>query len=85
MDKLIAVAAELGRAILPAAANIARMGLGAALELTGRLGSLALDLLKKKKSSGLRKKTRRLLRKTALISGTVAVLSVAGLVLTGKK
>ncbi len=88
MDKLIGMAADLAKTVLPVAAEMAKIILGSAAKLAGRAGKRALTSVREKggaKAKGLLQKNRKVLGKTAAVSGCVLALSVAGLVLSRKK
>ena len=85
MDKLLGLAADVGKAFLPVATDMAKAMLASGAKLAGRLGKVAVSTAKKKGSKRLLHKGRKILRITALVSGTVAVLSCAGLILSHKK
>ena len=88
MGKLLELAGDLGKTLLPAAADLAKLGLKTGGKLAGKLGRRALDFGKGEGGIAARRftrKKRKLLRKTAILSGCVLALSVAGLVMGRKK
>ena len=88
VKKLIEVAGQLAKALLPMAGDLAKLGLETGGKIAGTLGKRALGLAKGKGGVAAKrfaKKQRKLLRKTALISGCVLALSVTGLFLSRKK
>ena len=89
MEKFFDFAAELMRVFLPAAADTAKLLFFTGLRLAKKLGKAGLSALKargkKRGKRALVRKGRRFLRITALVSGSVAVLSCAALILSHKK
>ena len=85
MKKAVKTAANIGKAILPMAADAGKLLLDTALKGAVRLGKLILSVMKSKGTKKALKKGRKFLRITALISGSVALLSCAGLILSRRK
>ena len=85
MNKLLELMTDTIKALLPATADLAKHLLGASLTAAGRLGKLAFSAVTSRKSKKLLRKGRKALRITALVSGTVTLLSCAGLILSRKK
>ncbi len=85
MDKLLGLAADVAKGLLPVAADMAKTVLNAGLKLAGSLGKLGLSAVKSRGTKKLLHKGRKVLRITALASGCVMVLSIAGLVLSHRK
>ncbi len=88
MNRIVDLISAVAKALVPMAADLAKAALSAGGKLAGKLGGAAARSLRKKfglRTRGAKRKTRKLLRTTALISGLVCALSFAGLVLTHKK
>jgi len=85
MNKLLEFAAETAKALLPAAGEAAKHLLSAMGKLAGGIGKAGLSAIKSKGTKTALRKGRKLLRKTALISGCVAFLSCTALILSRKE
>ena len=89
MEKLLEMATGLLKAVLPPAASLIRSTAGMMLTGAGKLGKLILpkakDEAEKIAKKRLAKRGKRLLRKTAVLSGCVMVGSIAALVFLNKK
>ena len=90
MEKLLALATDTLKTVLPPAIDLIKSAAGMLVGIAGKLAKLALPAAKggEKKlmaKTNLGQKSRRLLRKTAVISGLVLILSIAGLILTREK
>ncbi len=85
MDKILGLAADVVKAVLPVAADMARQLLVTVAKLLKLLGRLCLSALKSKGTKRVLRKGRKALRITALVSGGIAVLSCAGLILGRRK
>ena len=85
MDKILGLATDVVKAVLPVAADMARQLLITVAKLLKMLGRLGLSALKSKGTKRVLRKGRKALRITALVSGGVAVLSCAGLILGHRK
>ena len=85
MDKILGLATDVVKAVLPVAADMARQLLITVAKLLKMLGRLGLSALKSKGTKRVLRKGRKALRITALVSGGVAVLSCAGLILGRRK
>ena len=88
MEKIFELVSAVAKALVPMAADLAKAVLSAGGKLAGKAGGAAAKALRKKfslRTRGVKRKTRKLLRTTALVSGLVCAASFAGLLLTHKK
>ena len=88
MQKLLDLITAVAKALAPVAGDLAKGALSAGGRLAGKAGGAAAKALRRKlrlRTFGMRHKTRKLLRTTALISGLVCALSFTSLLLTHRK
>ncbi len=88
LKKSFEIITDIMKPLLPVAADMAKTGVRVTGKLTGRLGGLAASFLRKRfgiKTRGVKRKVRKALRVTMLVSGAVSVLSFAGLLMSHKK
>ena len=85
MDKLLEFGADTLKAVLPAAAEMAKQLLAAGGKLAGSVGKLCVNAVRSKTTKKALRKGRKLLMITAAVSGCIAILSCAGLILNRKK
>ena len=90
MEKLITLLTDTLKTVLPPAVDLIKSAAGMLVTMAGKTAKLALPAAKKGADkllakSSLGKKGRRLMRKTAVLSGVVLAVSVAGLILTREK
>ena len=88
MNKIVDLVSAIAKALVPMAADLSKAALSAGGTLAGKAGGAAAKALRKKfglQTRGVKRKTRKLLRTTALVSGLVCAASFAGLLLTHKK
>ena len=88
MKKILDLVSAIAKALMPMAADLAKASLSAGGKLAGKAGGAAAKALRKKlrlRTYGVKHKTRKFLRSTALISGLVCALSFTTLLLTHRK
>ena len=89
MEKLLQRTVDIGRSLTPAAQDLARSAGSMIGKLAGGFGKLVFSAakigVKKLGERRLVRKGRRFLRRTALISGSITVLSCVGLVLLRRR
>ena len=88
MEKLFGIIGKIVKALLPVAEDLVRAVFGVAGKHSKKLTKAAAPVVRKvidRRTRGLKKKARKVLRSTALISGLVCAASIAGIALTHKK
>ena len=88
MKKILDLVSAVAKALMPMAADLAKAAMSAGGKLAGKAGSAAAKALRKKfglRTRGVKHKTRKFLRTTAVISGLVCALSFTTLLLTHRK
>jgi len=88
MKKIVDLISAIAKALVPMAADLAKASIAAGGKLAGKAGGMAAKALRKKfklRTRGVKHKTRKFLRTTAVISGLVCALSFTTLLLTHRK
>ena len=88
MEKLMEMAKDLGKTILPALGEVVKVGAETALKLAGKVGGYAATFVKDKagtRAKNLLAENQTILLTVALVSACIALLSFVGLVFGRKK